>query len=74
MSNWDEQLSSSWIEFTNSVWMIADQNFYIYIFYPTASATAYGQKLKFFMAEPSATAEGQNCAYGPTLLDMFDQN
>ena len=37
-------------------------------FDPTASATAYGQRPKFAMAEPSATAEGENCAYGPTLL------
>ena len=39
-----------------------------YIFYPTALATVYGQRLKFFRAEHSATAEGENCAYGPTLL------
>jgi hypothetical protein len=35
--------------------MIADQNFYdifFVVFYPTASATA----------------EGENCAYGPTLI------
>ena len=38
-----------------------------YIFYPTASATAYGQRLKFFMAEHLAKAEGENCAFGPTL-------
>ena len=38
------------------------------LFYPTASATAYGQRPKFFRAEHSATAEGENCAYGPTLL------
>ena len=37
-------------------------------FDPTASATAYGQRPKFAMAEPSATAEGENCAYGPTLI------
>ena len=36
-------------------------------FDPTASATAYGQRPKFFRAEHSATAEGENCAYGPTL-------
>ena len=50
--------------------MIADQNFYdmFYIFYPTAWATAYSQRPKFFRAEHSATAEGENCAYGPTLL------
>ena len=49
--------------------MIADQNFYdmFYIFYPTASATAYGQRLEFVMEEHSASAEGENCAYGPTL-------
>ena len=38
------------------------------LFYPTASATAYGQRPKFVRAEHSATAEGENCAYGPTLL------
>jgi hypothetical protein len=52
--------------------MIADQNFYNSIcftfFYPTASATAYGRRQKFVRAEHSATAEGGNCAYGPTLL------
>ena len=45
--------------------MIADPNFYV--FYPTASATAYGRRPKFVRAEHSATAEGENCAYGPTL-------
>ena len=39
------------------------------LFYPTASATAYGQRPKFVRAEHSATAEGENCAYGPTLLE-----
>ena len=39
-------------------------------FYPMASATAYGQKPKFVRAEHSATAKGENCAYGPTLLDI----
>ena len=49
--------------------MIADQKVMtcFALFYPTASATAYGQRPKFFMAEHSATAEGENCAYGPTL-------
>ena len=37
-------------------------------FDPTASAMAYGQRPKFFRAEHSATAEGGNCAYGPTLI------
>ena len=41
--------------------------FYIF-FIPTASATAYGQRPKFFRAEHSAMAEGENCAYGPTLI------
>ena len=45
--------------------MIADPNFYV--FYPTASATAYDRRPKFVRAEHSATAEGENCAYGPTL-------
>ena len=43
-----------------------------YVFYPTASATAYGQRPKFVRAEHSATAEGENCAYGPTLLAKHD--
>ena len=34
-------------------------------FYPTASA--YSQRPKFLRAEHSATAEGENHAYGPTL-------
>ena len=37
------------------------------VFYPTASATAKGQRPKFVRAEHLATAEGENCAYGPTL-------
>jgi hypothetical protein len=36
-------------------------------FYPTASATAYGQRPKFVRAEHSATAEGEIWAYGLTL-------
>ena len=50
--------------------MIAIQNFYdmyFTFFYPTASDTVYGRRPKFFRAEHSATAEGENCAYGPTL-------
>ena len=50
--------------------MIADQNFNdtcFAIIYPTASATVYGQRPKFFMAEHLATAKGENRAYGPTL-------
>ena len=58
------------VKFTYLVGMIADQNFYhicFKVFYPTASATAYGRRAKFVRAEHSATAEGENCAYGPTL-------
>ena len=58
------------VKFTYLVEMIADQNFYdIYFtfFYPTASATVSGLRLKFVRAEHLATAEGENCAYGPTL-------
>ena len=36
-------------------------------FFLTASATAYGFEPKFVMAEHSATAKGENWAYGPTL-------
>ena len=35
---------------------------------PTASATAYGQRLQFVRAGQLVTAEGENCAYGPTLV------
>ena len=66
-SNW-AQSNESKIKLNNLVWIIADQNFYDICFtvvYPTASATAYGQRPKFFWAEHSATAEGENCAYGP---------
>ena len=64
------------VKFTYLIEMIADQNFYdicFMLFYPTASATAYGQRPKFFRAEHSATAEGENCVYGPTLSKM-EQN
>ena len=53
--------------------MIADKKVMTFfaLFYPTASATAYGQRPKFFWAEHSATAEGENCAYGPTLISRL---
>ena len=54
--------------------MIAGQNFYdtcFTIFHPTASATVYGQRPKFFRAKHSATAEGENWAYGPTLSEFM---
>ena len=49
--------------------MIADQKVMAFfsLFYPTASATAYGQRPKFVRAKHPATAESENCAYGPTL-------
>ena len=51
--------------------MIADQNFYalhvLQFFYPVYLPTAYGQRPKFVRAKHSATADGENCAYGPTL-------
>ena len=56
--------------------MIADQNIYdvcFTFFYPTTSATAYGQRPKFVRAEHSATAEGENYAYGPTLYPRHPQ-
>ena len=58
------------VKVTYLVGMIADQNFYdicFTFFYPTASATAYGPRQKFVRAEHFATAEGENCAYSPTL-------
>ena len=42
--------------------------------YPTASATVYGRRPKFFMAEHLATAEGENRAYGPTLLHTMEDD
>ena len=62
------------VKFTYLVGMIADQNFYDIIFtffYPTASATAYGWRPKFIRAKHSDTAEGENCAYGPTLSILY---
>ena len=41
------------------------------IFDPTASAVAYGWRPQFGRAEHSATAEGENLAYGPTLFSCF---
>ena len=37
-------------------------------FDPTASATAYGPKLKVVMGQTkSASADGENCAYGQPM-------
>ena len=59
------------VKFTYLVGMIAGKNLYgicfTFFFYLMASPTAYGQMPKFFRAEHSATVEGENCAYGPTL-------
>ena len=55
--------------------MINIQNFYdmyFTFFYPTASATAYGRRPKFVRAEHLATAEGENCAYGPTWIVLTE--
>ena len=64
--NWAKAV---FLKFTNLNWMIAIQNFYgtcFTIFYPTASATVYGRRPKFFRAEHLATAEG------PTLGLWYD--
>jgi hypothetical protein len=39
------------------------------VFYHTASAMAYGRRPKFVRAKHLATAEGENCTYGPTLCN-----
>ena len=55
--------------------MIAGKKIYdifFMFFYSTASATAYGQRPKFVRAEHSATAEGENSAYGPTLSNLLN--
>ena len=52
------------VKFTHIVEMVADQNFYdicFTFFYPTAKG------------EHSATAKGENCAYGPTLVNCKTQ-
>ena len=41
-------------------------------FYPTTLATAYGQKPKVVRAKQSATVEGENCTYGPTLQNWLN--
>ena len=38
-----------------------------------AMTTAYGQRVKFAMAEHSATAEGEKCGYGPTLSYLINK-
>ncbi len=49
--------------------MFADQVLYDVYFNlfsdPTASAMAYGQRLKFAMDKHLALAKGENCAYSP---------
>ena len=72
LQNLDRTLFSEiFVRFTYLIGMIADQNLYdicFMCFYPTASATAYGLRPKFFSAEHLATAKGENFAYGPTLF------
>ena len=42
---------------------------YVRIFFdPTSSAMAYCQRPKFVRAKHLTMAEGETCAYGPTLL------
>ena len=49
--------------------MIADQNFYALCFTGFLSyGFGYSQRPKFVRAEHLATAEGDNCTYGPTLF------
>ena len=43
--------------------------FYIFLSYNFS----YGRRLKFVRAELSATAEGENCTYGATLLTTPEQ-
>ena len=60
--------------------MIADQNFYdicikfflSYGFGYGLQPTAYSLWLKLVRAKHSATSEGENCTYGPTLV--FSRN
>ena len=54
------------VKFTYLVGMISDQNFYALCFTGFLSY-GYDRRPKFVRAEHSATAEGENCAYGPTL-------
>ena len=42
------------------------------VFYPMASAMAYGQRPKFVRAEHSATAVNEKCGYGPTLPKVVE--
>ena len=54
------------VKFTYLVRIIASQNFYDICFVcldPTASATAYGQRPKFFRDKHSATAERFICSF-----------
>ena len=69
----EHKVFKSRIKFTNLFLMIADQNFYdicFTFFYPTA----YGQRPKCVRAKHLATAEGENCAYGPTLALFMKLN
>ena len=45
---------------------------YVLRFYPKALAMAYGRRPKFVKAKHSATAESENCTYGPTLAIKFE--
>ena len=52
----------------NDCWSKLLWRMFYNFFNPTDSATVYGRRPKFFRAKYLATAEGENCAYGPTLV------
>ena len=58
------------VKFPYLIGMIADQKFYdiffVFILLKTL-ATAYNQRTKFVRDKHLATAECENCDYGPTL-------
>jgi hypothetical protein len=54
--------------------MIADQNFYdifLIFFVLRLRLRPMAEGPKFVRAKHSATAEGENCAYGPTLIKTY---
>ena len=54
-------LCSSFPTAVDKIWIFA-------VFSEMALATAYSQKPKVVIAEQLATAEGEYCVYGPTLI------
>ena len=53
--------------------MTADQNFYDMFYIFLSYSFGYGLQPKFFIAEHSATAEDENCTYGPRLLFLHQK-